>query len=169
MSLTSKKARPAWHRAALAAIVASTFGFAATAANAGSCPADKVVADGLGQKSGATAPKDVTDVVLSSIDLAKEPLALNGRLFRMRQLEIKPGGIVPWHSHGQRPALIYIVTGQVTEYASNCTVPIVHKAGEVSTETNGVSHWWKNTGNTTAILISADLFPVENQKDAKMM
>ena len=48
---------------------------------------------------------------------------------------IKPGGDVPWHSHGDRPAMIYIVKGEITEYASNCAVPIVHKAGDVSPET----------------------------------
>ena len=50
----------------------------------------------------------------------------------MRRLAIKPGGVVPWHSHDDRPALIYVVVGEITEYASNCAVPIVHKAGEVA-------------------------------------
>jgi hypothetical protein len=65
-------------------------------------------------------PKDVTDVVRYSTDLSKEPLRCKGRQFRLRQLEMKPGGIVPWHSHNDRPAMIYIVSGEVVEYASNC-------------------------------------------------
>ena len=76
-------------------------------------------------------PRDVTDVVRSSTDLSKEPVALKNRLFRLRQLEVKPGGIVPWHSHNERPAMIYFVSGEVVEYASSCAVPIVHKAGDV--------------------------------------
>ena len=79
------------------------------------------------------------------------------RTFRMRRLVIQPGGIVPWHSHGDRPAIIYIIEGEATEYASNCAVPIVHKAGEVATETHGTSHWWKNNGTAVVTLISADL------------
>ena len=86
-----------------------------------------------GPKPGATAAKDVTDIVLASIDLAKEPAA-NDHQFRMRRLVIQPGGIVPWHSHDDRPALIYIVSGEITEYASNCAVPIMHKAGDVAPE-----------------------------------
>ena len=35
---------------------------------------------------------------------------------------------MPWHSHGDRPAIIYIVSGEVKEFASNCSVAIVHKA-----------------------------------------
>jgi quercetin dioxygenase-like cupin family protein len=126
-------------------------------AGAGECPADKVVASGQGQQAGATMPKDVTDTVLGAIDLAKEPVAIKDRTFRLRRLEIQPGGEVPSHSHEDRPAIIYVVQGEVTEYSSDCAVPIVHKAGEVSPETHGVAHWWKNTGSAKAVLISADL------------
>ena len=71
---------------------------------------------------GPAMPKDVTDVVRSVTDLSKEPAGIKGRQFRLRQLDMKPGGIVPWHSHDNRPAMIYIVSGEVVEYASNCAV-----------------------------------------------
>jgi len=103
----------------------------------------------------------VGGAVIASIDVAKEPAAIPGRLFRMRQLTIKPGGVVPWHSHANRPAIIYVVQGEVTEYASSCSVPLVHKAGDATPELHVTSHWWKNTGKTTAVLISADLLPVD--------
>jgi quercetin dioxygenase-like cupin family protein len=158
-----------WHRAAVAALATGAAAFIAPLAQAGECPADKRVADGQGQKPGPTSPKDVTDVVRSSTDLSKEPLALQGRLFRLRQLEMKPGGIVPWHSHNERPAMIYIVSGEVVEYASNCAVPITHKAGDVAQEKNGTSHWWKNTASAMAVLISVDLFPSEMKMDSHEM
>lgn len=142
---------------------------AAGVAVAGECPADQRVPDGQGQAMGATAPKDVTDVVRASTDLSKEPAHIDGRLFRLRQLEMQPGGIVPWHSHGDRPAMIYIVSGEVVEYASSCAVPIVHRAGDVAPEKHGTSHWWKNTGSTKAVLISVDLFPTEMKMDAHTM
>ena len=159
---------PQWRRAALQALATVTL-LAAAAVHAGECPADKRVADGQGQKPGATAPKDVTDVVRASTDLSKEPAAIKGRLFRLRQLELKPGGVVPWHPHNDRPAMIYVVSGEVTEYASNCAVPIMHKAGDVAAEKNGTSHWWQNTGKTDAVLISVDLFPTGKKMDEKMM
>ena len=156
-------------RAAVAGLFAGALSIAATAVLAGECPADKRVPDGQGQKMGTTTPKDVTDMVRASTDLAKEPAAINGRQFRLRQLEMKPGGIVPWHSHNDRPAMIYIVSGEVVEYASSCAVPIVHKAGDVAPEKNGTSHWWQNTGKTPAVLISVDLFPFEKKMDQHMM
>ena len=43
---------------------------------------------------------------------------------------MQPGGIVPWHSHNERPAMIYVVSGEVVEYASSCAVPITHRAAQ---------------------------------------
>lgn len=158
-----------WPRIALGVAAAGVLCFAANVAFAGECPADKRVPDGQGQKMGATAPVGVTDVVRASTDLSREPAKIAGRQFRLRQLDMQPGGIVPWHSHNERPAMIYIVSGEVVEYASSCAVPIVHKAGDVAPEKNGTSHWWKNTGNSKAVLISVDLFPGEAQMDPHVM
>ena len=150
----------------IAAALAAAFSLSAFA---GECPADQRVADGKGQAMVSYGAKGVTDVVRASTDLAKEPVKLKGRQFRLRELNIEPGGIVPWHSHNERPAMIYIVSGEVTEYASNCAVPIVHKAGDVAPEKNGTSHWWQNHGNVPSKLISVDIFPVADKMNEKMM
>jgi len=160
---------PLVKRFAIAAAVVAALGLAASAAFAGVCPADKRVADGQGQKPGPSVPSGVTDVVRYSTDLSKEPIAIQGRQFRLRQLEMQPGGVVPWHSHNERPAMIYIVSGEVVEYASSCAVPITHRAGDVAPEKNGTSHWWKNTGSKPAVLISVDLFPGDAKMDDHMM
>jgi quercetin dioxygenase-like cupin family protein len=138
----------------LAAVVAAASSFALPAF-AGGCPADL-------KKTDAREPVDfkpvgVADTVIASIDVSKAPFNIDGRNFRMRKLTVEPGGIVPWHSHADRPAIIYITEGEIVEYASNCAGPIVHKAGDVVAETPEVSHWWKNLGDKTAVLLSADL------------
>jgi quercetin dioxygenase-like cupin family protein len=122
---------------------------------AGACPAGKETTDG--QKAGATAHKDVAEKLLGQIDLSKEKIAVAGHHLRLRRLDIKPGGEVAWHSHAERPALIYVVSGSITEYSSHCLVPIVHNAGELSVEQGGLSHWWKNTSKKPVVLISADI------------
>jgi quercetin dioxygenase-like cupin family protein len=129
---------------------------------AGECPADKRKADV--REAVTLAAKDVTDTVLTAIDLSKEPAKIHDRMLRLRKLVIQPDGIVPWHSHGDRPAIIYIVEGEIVEYASNCSVPIVHKAGDVATETSATSHWWKNHGQKTVVLLSADLLRDQHDK-----
>ncbi|MBL9036737.1 MAG: cupin domain-containing protein [Rhodospirillaceae bacterium] len=141
--------------AAAAALLTGAMAFG-NAAFAGECPADKLVADGKGQADQGKAAKDVTDDVLAAIDLSKENVAAADHQFRMRRLEIQPGGIVPWHNHADRPAIIYVVQGEITEYASICAAPILHKAGEVSVDA-GRSHWWMNTGKEKVVLISSDI------------
>ena len=150
-------------------IAAAVAAMSSLSAFAGECPADKRVPDGKGQAMVTHGAKGVTDVVRASTELAKEPVAVQGRLFRLRELNIAPGGIVPWHSHNERPAMIYIVSGEVVEYASSCAVPIVHKAGDVAPEKNGTSHWWQNHGTVPSKLISVDLFPVADKMNEKMM
>jgi quercetin dioxygenase-like cupin family protein len=158
-----------WPRLAIAGVALAATAFAATSTFAGECPADKRVADGKGQAPGPNMPQGVTDVVRASTDVAKPPFNIQGRLFRLRELTMLPGGIVPWHSHNERPAMIYVVSGEVVEYASSCAVPIVHKAGDVAPETFGTSHWWKNTGTVPAVLISVDLFPTGMKMDPRTM
>jgi quercetin dioxygenase-like cupin family protein len=167
MNSISKGRHPAWRAAAVALIVAGALSAAAGAAQAGECPAGKRVAEGQGQKPGGTKPVGVTDQVIGMVDLAKEPVGLQDRKFRLRKLVIEPGGVVPWHSHGDRPAIIYVIEGSVTEYASTCAVPIVHKAGATAPETHATSHWWKNTGKSRAVLLSADL--LKDAADEHMM
>ena len=161
-SITGGPARPRLLLAA--AIAAMSFSVLAGSAKAGECPTDKRGIDAT--KPSTVAGKDVTDKVLASIDLAKEKVALADHELRLRKLEIKPGGVVPWHSHGDRPALIYIVQGEIYEYASNCSVPILHKAGEATTETSATAHWWKNAGKETVVLLSADV--LHDQADHNM-
>jgi len=156
-----------WRTLSMAGFVAAAMVMGSMSSFAGGCPAGKMVSDGQGEKDAGMAAKDVTDTVLASTDLSTEAVALPDHLFRLRQLVIKPGGVVPWHSHADRPAMIYIVSGQVTEYASTCAVPILHKAGDVAPETHTTAHWWKNTGSKTAVLISVDI--LHDQKDQHMM
>jgi quercetin dioxygenase-like cupin family protein len=128
----------------------------APTASAGDCPAGKVMAGAM--KPGATVPKDVTDNVIGSIDLGNG-YNVAGKTMRLRKLVIQPGGVVPWHSHAERPANIYVVEGAVTEYRSTCAVPIEHKAGEVAVESGDLAHWWKNNTTKQTVLISADIVP----------
>jgi quercetin dioxygenase-like cupin family protein len=135
--------------------LAASLALGTSTASAGACPADKVTTNG--QKPGATAHKDVAEKLLGQVDLSKEKVGIAGHHLRTRRLDIKPGGEVAWHSHEDRPALIYVVSGSITEYSSHCSVPIVHNAGDLSVESAGLSHWWKNTGKDPVVLISSDI------------
>jgi quercetin dioxygenase-like cupin family protein len=140
----------------LAAAAAAIAGIAlASVAQAGECPADKRGVNVT--KPGPMAATGITDTVLVATDLSKEKLALSDHQLRLRRLVVEPNGIVPWHNHEDRPAIIYIVSGQIYEYASNCSVPILHQAGEATREGNGTAHWWQNTGKEAVVLLPADI------------
>ena len=124
-------------------------------AHAGQCPSDKLAANDL--PGAATAPVGVVDTELASIELANENVKLDQRRLRLRHMTIAPGGIVPLHSHEDRPALIMVNAGEIYEYNSKCAVPILHKAGEVAREFMGTRHWWKNTGTQPVDLTIGDI------------
>jgi quercetin dioxygenase-like cupin family protein len=147
----------------LAGLAAGSLLIGVSSAVAGGCPADKMKADV--RQPTAHAAKGVTDTVLAAIDLEKEPANIKERQLRFRKLTIEPGGIVPWHSHDDRPAIIYVAEGEIVEYASNCADPIVHKAGDIRPETHGTSHWWQNLGNKTVILFVGDVLHDKNDKN----
>lgn len=150
--------------AAAASVAAMCFALAPTAF-AGECPADQVGANALADA--ASAPSGVTDDVIASIDLG-QGYNIPGRNLRMRRLVVQPGGVVPLHSHAERPANIYVVSGEITEYASNCQVGVTHRAGEVVAEQGNVSHWWRNNSRRRAVLISADVPPPAGESEGGM-
>ncbi len=145
-------------------IVALLAVVAAGLSQAGECPADKAVANELA--GAASAPMGVADVELAAIDLGKENVKLDQRRLRMRMMTIMPGGVVPLHSHEDRPALIMVNSGEIYEHSSKCAVPILHKAGDIARESLGTRHWWKNSGSAVVKLTIADI--VNDKKPATM-
>ena len=160
------KSKPSRVRAAQSALLAGLLSVVVAAPSlAGECPKDKVGNNPL--QGAATAPAGVMEKELASIDLSKENVRLPERRLRYRHMEIQPGGVVPLHSHADRPALIMVNQGQIFEYSSSCLVPISHKAGEIARESNGLMHWWKNEGNVVVVLTIADI--VNDKKPDSMM
>ncbi len=151
--------------AGLAAVFATVL--AATAAHAGSCPADKVLKTPQKIESVTDASK-LTAEVVQSVDPSGWR-GMKGLMLRTRRLTILPGGFVPTHSHVDRPAIIYIISGTIIEHSTNCAVPIVHKAGDSTAEFSpGLEHWWVNNGKVPVVLTSSDLVPIEMMNDRMM-
>jgi quercetin dioxygenase-like cupin family protein len=154
MSKSNVASRTIWQGLALAGMIAGSVAATSTAI-AGECPAGKMQPNVRPMVD--TKPIGVTDVTLGAINLEKQPANIRDRELRFRKLTIEPGGIVPWHSHDDRPALIFVQQGEIVEYASNCADPILHKADEIRPEVSGTSHWWKNLGKETVILYVGDV------------
>jgi quercetin dioxygenase-like cupin family protein len=149
----------------LATLGVSAASVLAAAAQAAECPADRAIENS--NLNGPTEGKGVADAVLTAIDLGNEKVRRRGYQLRLRRLVVQPGGEVPVHSHENRPALIYIAEGEMTEFKNICAVPIVHRAGEATPEDHRVVHWWRNTGRVPAVILSADVFGAN--EDAHVM
>jgi len=104
----------------------------ASAALAGECPTDKIL------KTPQKVEKISDDSKLKGeVVNTVDPTGwrgMKGLMLRTRRLTIQPGGFVPTHSHADRPAIIYIVSGEIIEHSTTCAVPIVHKAGAEAAE-----------------------------------
>ncbi|WP_159731495.1 cupin domain-containing protein [Methylosinus sp. Ce-a6] len=137
-----------------AVALAIAFGCSTDFAFAGECPSGHAGVNEL--TNHPTQPRGVTDTVIGSIDLGHE-LGVDGRDLRLRRLVVQPGGIVPFHSHDGRPAIIITLRGQILEFATNCSTPILHRAGETVRETSKVSHYWINRSKAVVELLSADV------------
>jgi quercetin dioxygenase-like cupin family protein len=140
------------------AIAAALFASASTHVFAGDCPKDQATTGAF--LPGETKAKDVTDDVISTVDLSSKGEAFKGFMLRVRKLVVQPGGVVPLHKHDIRAANIYILEGEVTEYRTTCKVPLLHKAGDVTAEFGAdLSHWWRNNSAKPTIILSSDLLP----------
>ena len=106
--------------------------------------------------SGPARPSGIKAEELVAIELADQVEGLEERRLRTRYWTIQPGGVVPIHSHVDRPATIYVVQGTMAEHRSDSEEPVIHEAGGLSLEAN-VTHWWENIGDEVCILIATDI------------
>ena len=151
---------------ALAVAFATALGLLASPANAGQCPADKVLVQ-------PRAIEDKPDVgvereTLSMISL-KGWRGVGDLFLRTRRLTVAVNGIVPTHEHDDRPSIVYVVSGEIIEHSAFCSVPILHRAGEWTPEFGpGHKHWWENRSNVAVVLTSSDVVPPEMMDDPAM-
>ncbi|MEJ2670085.1 MAG: cupin domain-containing protein [Gammaproteobacteria bacterium] len=96
---------------------------------------------------------------MGSNSLGKDFTALAGRSYRVREITVAPDGVVAAHQHKQRPGVAYIVEGEIMEFRSDETAPILRKAGDVVFEKSGMAHWWHNQSNQPAKAIVMDIVP----------
>ena len=111
-----------------------------------------------GSFKGPTKPKDISVKDLGKFDLGQELKGMEGRDVRVRLWTMKAGGIVPVHSHVDRPAQIYVLSGEVLEHRSDSDKPHVYRKGDLSVEAEGVIHWWENGGSEEVLLLAVDVF-----------
>ena len=100
--------------------------------------------------------KGVTVKLLSTIDLGPEIEGMAGRQLRMRMVTIEPGGVFgPIHDHIDRPGIVYILQGTITDHRNG--VATEYGPGVGWPEDRNTTHWLENRGTIPAVEISVDI------------
>ena len=101
--------------------------------------------------------RGVTVEQLAAVDLGPEIEGMAGRQLRMRMFTIEPGGVLgPMHDHKDRPGLVYILQGTITDHRNG--VATDYGPGVGWPEDKHTMHWLENKGTTPAVEISIDIF-----------
>jgi quercetin dioxygenase-like cupin family protein len=94
--------------------------------------------------------------LLRSLDLTNELESGKGRPLRMRRITVQPGGALALHNHVDRPAITYLLQGEMTYYQEG-NAPVVVRSGEGFAEGRATTHWAENTGKVPAVWIAVDI------------
>jgi quercetin dioxygenase-like cupin family protein len=98
----------------------------------------------------------VTVTLLKTFDLGPEIEGMAGRQFRMRMVTIEAGGVIgPIHDHKDRPGMVYILQGTITDHRDGAATD--YGPGVGWPEDKDTIHWLENRGTTPAVEISVDL------------
>lgn len=96
-----------------------------------------------------------TQTAVQQFPLAAQIPAMAGYELRGRRVTVVPGGAIVEHSHADRPGIVYILEGSMTEYRG--TAVRVVKAGDTWAEDASTVHWFENTTDKPCVIWAVDL------------
>jgi quercetin dioxygenase-like cupin family protein len=109
------------------------------------------------EQAAAPETNGITVQQLAAVDLGREIEGMAGRQLRMRMVTFEPGGVLgPIHNHEDRPGMVYILQGTITDHRDG--VAKEYGPGVGWPEDKNTTHWLENRGTTPAVEISVDLF-----------
>jgi quercetin dioxygenase-like cupin family protein len=110
----------------------------------------------MGSEQAAPETKGVTVELLAALNLGPEIESMAGRQLRMRMVTIEPGGVFgPIHDHVDRPGMVYVLQGTITDHRGAVTRE--YGPGLGWPEDKDTSDWLENRGTTPAVEISVDI------------
>ncbi|MGE5156230.1 MAG: cupin domain-containing protein [Betaproteobacteria bacterium] len=110
----------------------------------------------MGDEQAAPEAHGVTVQLLATLDLGPELAGMAGRQLRMRMVTIEPGGVFgPVHDHDDRPGMVYVLQGTITDHRDGVTKE--YGPGVGWPEDRNTRHWLENKGTTPAVEISIDI------------
>jgi quercetin dioxygenase-like cupin family protein len=109
-----------------------------------------------GQRQPPTQTVGQTEELLRTLDLSNEMDSTKGRTLRMRRITVQPGGVLGLHNHVGRPAITYLLQGEMTYRQEGRPDQVIGPGGGFA-EGRATTHWAENTGKTPAVWIAVDI------------
>ena len=110
----------------------------------------------MSDEPAASETRGVTTEVLATVDLGPEIEGMAGRHLRLRMVTIEPGGVFgPVHDHKDRPGIVYILQGTITDHRDGVATDCGPGVGWP--EDRNTMHWLENSGTIPAVEISVDI------------
>lgn len=120
----------------------------------------------VGIISGPQKPYNIYNAPLTVFDLSQLIGMSTERRARVRYWIMSPQGIIAEHVHDKRPAIVYLLEGEVMETKLDIDSKIKvakMKAGEVVFENSGIRHWWVNQTRKMVKMVAIDVItPLED-------
>ncbi|HLH32560.1 MAG TPA: cupin domain-containing protein, partial [Terriglobia bacterium] len=110
----------------------------------------------VAQRQPPSENKGQTEELLRSLDLSNELQSTQGRTLRMRKVTLAPGGVLGLHNHVDRPAITYLLQGEMTYHQAGKPDQVVHPGGGFA-EGRATTHWAENTGKVPAVWVAVDI------------
>lgn len=105
------------------------------------------------QKPEKTQGLDATG--LQQFPLAAQIAVMRGYELRGRRIVVAPGGAVTEHSHADRPGIVYILEGSMTEHRGEIARTV--KVGDTWAEDFNTLHWFENTTDKPCVIWAVDI------------
>ena len=114
----------------------------------------------MSSEQAAPETRGVRSEILGTVDLGLEIGGMEGRQLRMRLVTIEPGGVFgPLHDHIDRPGLVYILQGTITDIRDG--VETEYGPGLGWPEDRNTLHWLENRGSVPAVEVSVDIVGID--------
>ncbi len=114
----------------------------------------------MSDPQGAPETRGVSVQLLATVDLGPEIEGMAGRQLRMRRVTLEPGAVFgPVHDHKDRPGLVYILQGTITDHRDGVSTD--YGPGVGWPEDRKTLHWLENRGTVPAVEISVDIIRAE--------
>jgi quercetin dioxygenase-like cupin family protein len=100
-------------------------------------------------------PKGFNTTGLANVDLGPEIEGMQGRVLRMSTTTVDPGGVMQPHSHKDRPEIIFVAQGTLTELRNGKATD--YGPGSVLVMTHNTVHGLENRSSAPVIYIATPI------------